>query len=211
MGQVMVRSKPGRAMLLVAVALLWALPAGAQTANTGGENATEMIVAPAEPAGVADVGETSVRQRWESPFDVLSRGSVSPREPRAVVVRPATPEAIAAVAEPGQVVARVRQVAGAASAGVTKPAPEAAAGSVAGGGAAPPADGEEDAEAPSAPTEDAVVSPVRRHTVTTGDTLFGLARRYGVSADAIREANRMSDDVVRLGQTLVIPGEEATR
>lgn len=51
----------------------------------------------------------------------------------------------------------------------------------------------------------------RTHTVTRGDTLFGIARRYGVSADALRAANRLSDDVVRLGQTLVIPREETTR
>lgn len=45
----------------------------------------------------------------------------------------------------------------------------------------------------------------RTHVVKTGDTLFGLARRYGVSAAGIRSANGMSDDNVRLGQTLVIP------
>ena len=42
-------------------------------------------------------------------------------------------------------------------------------------------------------------------TVASGDTLNGIARRSGVSADAIRRANNMDSDVVRLGQTLMIP------
>ena len=42
-------------------------------------------------------------------------------------------------------------------------------------------------------------------TVVSGDTLSGIARRSGVSADAIRRANNLDSDVVRLGQTLMIP------
>lgn len=45
----------------------------------------------------------------------------------------------------------------------------------------------------------------RTHTVARGETLFGLARRYGVSAESIRRANDMETDQVRIGQTLVIP------
>ncbi|WAP69200.1 peptidoglycan DD-metalloendopeptidase family protein [Jiella pelagia] len=41
--------------------------------------------------------------------------------------------------------------------------------------------------------------------VVSGDTLSGIARRSGVSADAIRRANNLDSDVVRLGQTLMIP------
>jgi LysM repeat protein len=46
----------------------------------------------------------------------------------------------------------------------------------------------------------------RSHRVVAGETLSALARRYDVSVEAIRAANRLADDQVRVGQTLVIPG-----
>ncbi|TFF19708.1 LysM peptidoglycan-binding domain-containing protein [Jiella endophytica] len=42
-------------------------------------------------------------------------------------------------------------------------------------------------------------------TVVSGDTLLGIARKTGVSADAIRRANNLDSDTIRLGQTLMIP------
>jgi LysM repeat protein len=44
------------------------------------------------------------------------------------------------------------------------------------------------------------------HVVAKGDTLGGIAKRYGVSSAAIKQANGMSSDTVVLGKTLVIPG-----
>jgi len=41
--------------------------------------------------------------------------------------------------------------------------------------------------------------------VAQGETLFGLARRYGVSVDNLRTANKLPDDNIRIGQRLVIP------
>jgi LysM repeat protein len=45
----------------------------------------------------------------------------------------------------------------------------------------------------------------RTHQVQPGETLYGIARRYGVGVEAIREANRMETDQVRAGQRLWIP------
>ena len=51
---------------------------------------------------------------------------------------------------------------------------------------------------------------VTKHTVAKGDTLYGLARSYGVSVDAIRSANGLSKDAtLKIGQVLGIPGGKA--
>ena len=43
------------------------------------------------------------------------------------------------------------------------------------------------------------------HVIARGDTLSEIAERYNVSMSAIRSANRLSTDNVRVGQTLKIP------
>ena len=43
------------------------------------------------------------------------------------------------------------------------------------------------------------------YVVTSGDSLLGIARRHGVRASDLRAANRLTDDNVKIGQTLVIP------
>lgn len=56
------------------------------------------------------------------------------------------------------------------------------------------------------PPEAVAAAPAARtHRVASGETLWGLARRYDVSVGALRTANRMSSDTVRVGQVLVIP------
>ncbi len=47
----------------------------------------------------------------------------------------------------------------------------------------------------------------RTHTVVKGDSLWGLSRKYNISADAIRSANGMApgDNIIRTGQSLQIP------
>jgi len=53
----------------------------------------------------------------------------------------------------------------------------------------------------------AATSGARMHQVRRGETLTGLAKRYGVSVQALREANGLSaDDALRAGVTLKIPG-----
>jgi N-acetylmuramoyl-L-alanine amidase len=44
-----------------------------------------------------------------------------------------------------------------------------------------------------------------RHVIARGDTLSEIAERYNVSTSAIRAANRLSNDRIRVGQTLSIP------
>lgn len=52
----------------------------------------------------------------------------------------------------------------------------------------------------------------RQHRVVGGDTLSGIALRYGVSQDALARANGIgADKVVLLGATLKVPGRGAAR
>jgi len=44
-----------------------------------------------------------------------------------------------------------------------------------------------------------------QHQVKKGDTIARLTRQYGVSAAEIRLLNNLSDDVIRVGQVLIIP------
>lgn len=53
-------------------------------------------------------------------------------------------------------------------------------------------------------------APAKKHKVASGDTLYDLARKYGVSADALAKANALEGKKVanlKLGQTLVIPAK----
>ena len=46
------------------------------------------------------------------------------------------------------------------------------------------------------------------HVVSPGDSLWGISRKYGISVDALRQANGIAQDdsLIRSGQTLQIPG-----
>jgi murein DD-endopeptidase MepM/ murein hydrolase activator NlpD len=43
------------------------------------------------------------------------------------------------------------------------------------------------------------------YVVQAGDTLSGIARRFGVTVQAIREANGISGDIINIGMQLIIP------
>jgi len=82
----------------------------------------------------------------------------------------------------------------------------------------PAADRDGDADRPAArrPAADRDEAPrpaarSRRHTVVAGETLYGLARKFGVTVDAIRRANRLESDTVRPGQVLTIPAAAPQR
>ena len=48
------------------------------------------------------------------------------------------------------------------------------------------------------------------YVVKSGDTLYGIARRYGVSVDVLREANQLRNPaLLSVGQALLIPREDA--
>ncbi|MCT7375340.1 peptidoglycan DD-metalloendopeptidase family protein [Chelativorans salis] len=48
------------------------------------------------------------------------------------------------------------------------------------------------------------------YTVTSGDTLYGIARKTGASVESIKRANSLSSGVIQIGQKLTIPSAGAT-
>ena len=48
------------------------------------------------------------------------------------------------------------------------------------------------------------------YIVQKGDTLYSLAKKYSVSVDQIQEANGLSSDFIKVGQTLEVPSLEET-
>lgn len=48
-----------------------------------------------------------------------------------------------------------------------------------------------------------------RYTVQSGDTLSAISRKTGASVAAIKRTNALQSDVVRIGQSLIIPGMTA--
>ena len=45
----------------------------------------------------------------------------------------------------------------------------------------------------------------RTHTVQSGDTLYNISRRYGVTVDQLKQRNNLTSDMIRVGQQLIIP------
>jgi LysM repeat protein len=61
------------------------------------------------------------------------------------------------------------------------------------------------ARRPAAETRATPARGRRTHSVAAHETLYGIARRYGVTVDALKAANHLTGDALRTGQTLVIP------
>jgi LysM repeat protein len=60
---------------------------------------------------------------------------------------------------------------------------------------------------PTSPPTDTPTPQVTRYIVQSGDTLSLIAGRFGVTVDSIREANGLPDDMIQVGQELLIPVE----
>jgi LysM repeat protein len=45
------------------------------------------------------------------------------------------------------------------------------------------------------------------HVVRPGETLYRISRRYGVSVDKVRKWNKLPDDIIEVGQKLIV-GQE---
>lgn len=60
------------------------------------------------------------------------------------------------------------------------------------------------AETPAAPAPSGNGAAII-HTVVKGDTLSGLSTKYKVPIASIKQANRMTNDIVVLGRKMVIP------
>lgn len=43
------------------------------------------------------------------------------------------------------------------------------------------------------------------HTVTTGDSLSSIAKRYNTTVDALKKINNLSSDIIQVGQSIILP------
>ena len=50
----------------------------------------------------------------------------------------------------------------------------------------------------------------RKHIIERGDTLSKIAQRYRVSTTKLREYNGLKGNIVRVGQTIIIPENSGT-
>lgn len=67
----------------------------------------------------------------------------------------------------------------------------------------------EEISAPATGAAMEVASARPTYTVRSGDTLGVIARRHGTSVAALKSANRLTSDIVRIGQQLVLPSDSA--
>lgn len=59
---------------------------------------------------------------------------------------------------------------------------------------------------PVAPTPASI-----KHTVSAGETLYGIARKYGVTVESIQQANGGLEQGLRINQELIIPGVDPVK
>jgi len=59
----------------------------------------------------------------------------------------------------------------------------------------------------SAGIKPAATAPTATHTVKRGDTLNAIAARYGITLNALKQANNLQSNHIEIGKTLVIPAK----
>ena len=57
---------------------------------------------------------------------------------------------------------------------------------------------------------DGTLISLRKHIIERGETLSEIAQRYQITANKLREYNSLKGDLVRVGQTIVIPRNSGT-
>jgi N-acetylmuramoyl-L-alanine amidase len=132
-------------------------------------------------------------------------------------VAPATPTGQVHVVQPGENLTRIARQHGVSVDAIIAANGIADASRIYGGqqltipGAAPAAASPAQAAAPTAATSAAPAAVAAQvHVVQRGETVIGIARRYGVSVDAIVAANGIADaGRIYGGQQLTIPGSAA--
>jgi LysM repeat protein len=71
---------------------------------------------------------------------------------------------------------------------------------------------EAQAEAPAAPAATELQTETRSapniHVVKPGETLYRISRRYGVKVEVLRKWNKLPDDIIEVGQKLIVSQEQ---
>lgn len=70
--------------------------------------------------------------------------------------------------------------------------------------------GEQSADPVPSPTVPAQPTTAKNYTVAAGDSLSVIARNFGVTIDALKNANSLTSDIIRVGQVLEIPDASTT-
>ena len=56
-------------------------------------------------------------------------------------------------------------------------------------------------------TKALVKGDAKVHVVKPGETLFGISRRYGIEMDKLKKMNKLPDDIIEVGQKLILVSE----
>ncbi len=66
------------------------------------------------------------------------------------------------------------------------------------------------AQKPAAPARVEKDSKARMHAVQKGETIYGISRKYGISADQLMKVNKLNpNDPIKPGQQLVLPAKSS--